>query len=322
MATNNDYHFDWADLAFGSKKPLRDLQAVFIAAPRELSAERFKQLVKTYLPKGNIVVGIAKEPYVFGLEDCPQFKALQLSSVASIIKKVNTASPQHKIYTLSYSQRDTVFIYEKIPFQEVVLINGSWYHGFHHRPEYYALVNNGTSFTKLSPFASEVEAKDFASKTKLPIVPRKGVFTESEMVQLADQSAAQSYDYAGLQTGCAIGLKNGKNYELIATAHNRVVPYETYAMHHGSERERHFSPLNDQNHYDTVHAETSLVVAAQQQKLDLKDATLFVNLLPCPACARMLCETDVAEVIYQQDHSDGYAVKLLTEAGKTVRRVV
>lgn len=321
MATNN-FHFDWAELAFGSKKPLRELDATFIAAPRELSAERFKQLVKTYLPKGNLVVGLAKEPYVLGLEDRPQFKTLQLAGVEPVITKVNAASPKYKIYTLSYSQRDTVFVYEKVAFKEVLLINGSWYHGFHHRPEYYALVNSGAQFTKLTPFSSETEAKEYATTTKLPRLPNVGLFSEIEMMGLANQAATHSYDYAGLQTGCAIGIKRGKAYDLIATAHNRVVPYETYAMHHGSEREKHCSPLNDQNHYDTIHAETMLLVAVQQQKRELQATSLFVNLLPCPACARMLCETDIAEVVYQQDHSDGYAVKLLTAAGKTVRRLV
>lgn len=319
---NNEYHFDWADLAFASKKPLRELDATFVAAPRALSTERFKQLIKIYLPKDNLIVGVAKEPYVLGLEDRPQFKTLQLEDIKPIIAKVNAASPQHKIYTLSYSQRDTVFIYEKIPFKEVLLINGSWYHGFHHRPEYYALVNSGTPFTKLSPFSSEAEAKEYATTTKLPRLSNVGLFSEIDMMGLANQAAAHSYDYAGLQTGCAIGLKRGKTYDLIATAHNRVVPYETYAMHHGSEREKHFSPLNDQNHYDTVHAETMLLVTVQQQKRELQATSLFVNLLPCPACARMLCETDIKEIVYQQDHSDGYAVKLLTEAGKSVRRLV
>lgn len=322
MATTSDYQFDWAELAFGSKKPLRELNAIFISAPRELSAQRFKQLVKTYLQKGNLVVGVAKEPYVLGLEDRPQFKTLQLDDLGPIIAKVNAASPKHKIYTLSYSQRDTVFIYEKVAFREVLLINGSWYHGFHHRPEYYALVNSGTPFTKLSPFASEDEAKTYADTTQLPKVPTKGVFTEAEILSLANQAAAHSYDYAGFQTGGALGKKKNGKYELLASAHNQIVPYETYAMHHGSEREEYYSPLNDLNHYDTIHYEVALLIKAQKRKLDLSDTTMFQTVLSCPHCTRMLAATDIAEVVYQQDHSDGYAVKLLTEAGKTVRRLV
>jgi hypothetical protein len=36
----------------------------------------------------------------------------------------------------------------------------------------------------------------------------------------------------------------------------------------------------------------------------------------------MFCATDIAEFIYTQDHSDGYAVTLLEAAHKTVKRLV
>ena len=83
--------FDWSELAFTSKKPVRELKATFIAAPRELSKKRLAQLVKQYLPQGNIVIGIAKEPYVLGFEDQPQFKMLQLDDVETLYGVVLSA---------------------------------------------------------------------------------------------------------------------------------------------------------------------------------------------------------------------------------------
>jgi deoxycytidylate deaminase len=65
-----------------------------------------------------------------------------------------------------------------------------------------------------------------------------------------------------------------------------------------------------------------MIIEAQKQKLDLTGTTVFLNLMPCPTCTRMLCDTDIAEVVYTHDHSDGYALKLLTEAGKKVRRSI
>ena len=173
------YEFDWSDLAFASKKPLKDLQAIFMAAPREISGRRFTQLVKEYLPKANLLVGLAREPFVLGLEDRPQFKMLKSGDVQAVINKVNGSNSKHKIYTLAYNQRDAIYIYEKIKFKELVLINGSWYHGFHHRPEYYALTNAGTPFSKVSPFISEQEAKDFAASVKFSALPTKGLFDEA-----------------------------------------------------------------------------------------------------------------------------------------------
>ncbi len=316
------FAFDWADLAFGSKKPLRDLEAIFLCGPRELSLGRFTQIVKEYLPQANLVVGIAKEPFVAGLEDCPQFKMLDAAMVQPVVDKVNKSGSRHKIYTLYYNQRDITYIYEKISFKYVLLVNGSWYHGFHHRPEYYALTNAGVSFSKISPFASEQEAKDYAANVEFAPLPNGGLFTELEMINLAAQAASRSFDYAAAQTGCAVGRKKSGKYELVTVAHNRIVPYETYAMHFGSERERHFSPVNDLNHYDTIHYEVALLVDALQGKMDLSGTTIFETVLSCPHCTRMLAATDITEVVYREDHSDGYAIKLLELAGKTVRRLV
>jgi len=317
----DSFTFDWTDLAFASKKPLKDLHATFLAAPRALSVQRFTQIIKEYLPKGNMVVGIAKESYVLGLEGCPQFAMLDAQAVQPVIDKVNASGSKHKIYTLRYSQRDIVYIYEKIPFRQVLLVNGSWYHGFHHRPEYYALINTGTPFDKISPFSSEQEAKDFAANTEFPPLPSNGLFSKTQMMGLAGQAARHSYDYAAAQTGCAVGRKKGDKYELLATSHNRIVPYEAYAMHFGSEREKHFSPVNDLSNYDTIHYEVALLTDALQNKRDLSGTTIFETVLSCPHCARMLAVTGITEIVYSEDHSDGYALKMLEAAGKTVRRL-
>lgn len=322
--SSSDYTFDWAEIAFSNKKAINNLKPVFIAAPRELSKERFTQLVKTYLPKSNIVLGIAKEPYIQGFEDQPQFRALSLSTVQPIINKVNASGSSHKIYTLSYYQRETEYIFEKLKWQRVVLVNGSWLYAFHTQKPYYTLVNKNIPYEYVSPFTNEDEAQAYeeALKPRL-ITPQDSgkLLSEQAMLEAASVAAKASYDY-NFQTGVALGKKTGKQYKLLVTAYNAVVPYQTYAVHYGASREKNFSPPNDLNHYDTVHAEVCLILKAQREKLNLTNTTLFINLLPCPVCSRMLTQTDITEVVYQQDHSDGYAVKMLEAAGKTVRRLV
>jgi deoxycytidylate deaminase len=332
----SQYAFDWSELAFGSKKPLRSLKATFIAAPRELSEARFKELVKQYLPHGNIVLGIAKEPFVAGFEGQPQFKTLEVATVQAVIDQVNQASKTHHIYTLAYLQRELPYILEKIPLQRVVLINGSWKHAFHTSAAYYQVASSHTPYDMVSPFTDEAEAKAYEKQADRAIIKRLDAmdalsnrsYSEQDLLGIAALSATRSYDYS-FQTGTALARpKRGKpgEYELVISTYNKVVPYQTYAMHHGASRETHFSPPNDLNHYDTVHAEVNLVIEAQKAagnpKASLKDTTLFINLMPCPSCARMLSETDIEEFVYSIDHSDGYAVKMLEAAGKKVRRVV
>jgi deoxycytidylate deaminase len=315
-------HHDWSDLAFGSKKSINNLNALFIAAPRELSTARFMQLIKEYLPKGNVVLGLAKEPYVLGLEDQPQFRMLEPATVQSIIDKVNNSASKHKIYTLSYFQRELKYILEKLDFTRIILVNGSWYFGFHLKPEYYVLASRRIDYDMVSPFASEAEARTYADTIKLPKVPGKGLFTDKEMLGIADRAAKHSFDYASFQTAVALGRKKGNKYELLATGHNQVVPFETYAMHYGSARERNFSPPNDLNHYDTIHAEIALLLKLVHKRIDAKGSTLFINLLPCPTCARMFVASDITEFVYREEHSGGYAITMLEAAGKKIRRLV
>jgi deoxycytidylate deaminase len=313
-------NFSWGELAFASKKPLNNLDAIFILAPREISPARFTQLVKAYLPEGNLVVGLAAEDYVLGFEDQPQFRMLKLNTIERIIEKVNSTDPAHTISTLNYPQRDAKYLLEKLKFRKILLINGSWKYVFHSRPEYYTIVNSHTPYKMLSPFSHVDEAKAYAAAIKFAPFKTGKLHSESEMMDLAISASKQSFDY-NAQTGVALGRRQAQYYELLTTAYNGVVPYQTYAMHHGAARERNFSPMHDLNHYDTNHAEVELVMKAQKAKMDLHGTSLFINLLPCPTCARMFTRTDIAEFIYREDHSDGYAVHLLTEVGKTIRRL-
>ncbi|MDN5274419.1 MAG: hypothetical protein JWP06_320 [Candidatus Saccharibacteria bacterium] len=320
--------FDWGELAFGSKKPLRELDAIFIVAPRELSTHRFAQLIKHYLPKGNIILGLAKETYVLGFEDQPQFRMLELDeSFKKLIAKINASSSKNKIYTLTYFQREFKHVIDKITFQKVLLVNGSWKYVFHNSEAYYILANRQIDYEMISPFASEAEALEYNERigdemrlinwSKEPT----GTFTEEEMLAFADKVAKLSFDHS-FQCGVTLGRKTDKGYEYLASTFNEVVPFQTYALHYGASREINFSPPHDLNHYDTIHAEVAMIIKAAEQKIDLNGTTLFINLLPCPSCARMFTQTTIAEFVYVQDHSAGYAVSLLEKAGKVIRRVV
>ncbi len=319
-----EYTFDWADLAFGSKKPLRSLHATFIAAPREISPARLTQLVKEYLPKASIILGLAKEDYIDGFAGQPQFRTLKQAPVQVLIDKVNALPSKHKIYTLSYFQRELVHVLEKVLPAKAVFVNGSWEYAFHNTKQYYTLVNRRIPYVLVTPFCDEAAAKAYAHKLGKEIIaptPPKGVAPSERMMELADEIAKTSFDYC-FQTGMVLAKKTGRGYEFIASSINSVVPYQTYAMHHGAERETYFSPPGDLNHYDTLHAEMEMLVHAQKRGTDLRGTTMFINLMPCPTCARTLCTTDIGEYVYRADHSNGYAVKLFETCGKVVRRLV
>ena len=316
------YDFDWAELAFSSKRPLTNLKATFIAAPRDISEARFTQLIKEYLPKGNILLGISKEAFVEGFENQPQFAMLQQKRLQKIIDKVNKASA-HKVYTLHYFQRELVAIVDKLTPPRALFINGSWARSFHTLPVYYLLSKKSIPYELVAAFADEAEALAYEKTTDKKIVAPNldGTFDEKALLILTDEVAKASYDY-GFQTGAILARSTNTGYQPVLSGFNKVVPFQTYALLNGASRETYFSPTNDQNHYDTIHAEMQLLTKALTEGISLKGLSLFVNLMPCPYCARTLSQTDIAEVVYRMDHSEGYAADLLTKAGKTVRRIV
>lgn len=311
--------FTWSDLAFGSKKPLKELEATFVVAPREISTKRFTEIVKEYLPKGHILFGIADEDYIDGFDQQPQFKTLKYDQIEQIVEKIGRSGTPYQVHILRYSQRDLPYILEKVSFQQVLLVNGSWHRSFHTRPEYYILAQKRTQFSYIAAFVDEAEARQYERSTELLALTEQigAKLSDEQLLDVASQAARLSYD-TSFQTGAALAHKG----KLLAWGYNKVVPFQTYAMLHGASRERHFSPPQDLNHYDAIHAETMLVVGAGQIGLALYGTSLYINLLPCPTCARMLSQTSISEVVYTEDHSDGYAIKLLEESGKKVRRIV
>ncbi|GAC1386844.1 MAG: hypothetical protein NVS1B7_6970 [Candidatus Saccharimonadales bacterium] len=325
--SSDSFVYDWSKLAFTSKHPVRALHAQFIVAPREMSDARLRALLKTYLLKGNVVVGMAYESHINGFAKQPQFKTLRPTALTKLMHSVNTSASPHKLYLLRYAQADVDYVLEKCCFKGVVLIRGSWQFAFHNRSTYHLLNQLNIPYEIVSPFVDETEARAYERRLKprirqsMTLPPAHSQLTETEMLQLAITVSHQSYDYS-FQTGAALAIKKGRHYQLITTGYNTVVPYQTFAMLHGSARELHFSPPHDLNHYDTIHAEVALLIAAQKKAVKLSGTSLFINLLPCPTCARMLAMTDIHEIIYQADHSDGYAIYMLEQAGKKVRRQV
>ena len=319
---NKDYCFNWLDLAFANKKDLRNLDAVFVAAPRKISQERIKQLVKQYLPKNNIVFGIAEEPFIAGFEGQDKFKTLNIKDIKDISNKVIASSSPNKVYTLQYCQRDLPNIIAKKLFKQALFINGSWANSFHTRPEYYQVVKNKIQYKLISPFCDETEAKKYALNYSETDYSKLTLNSKNDVMELVNVISQDSFDTA-TQCGVVIVSKTPENrYKVIVQANNVVVPYKTYAWHFGASKEKNFAPPGDLNYYDTVHAEVVSIIKAQQQKISLKGSSFYINLLPCPTCAKMLALTDIKELYYSVDHSDGYAVKMLELAGKKVTRLV
>ncbi|MEI6462787.1 MAG: deaminase [bacterium] len=316
-------HIKWSDIAFKKDLPFAK-PYTFISGSRDMSYERILELFKENIRSGDIVWGIYEEDYIVGFDGQIQFKTLSSSVLKQFEKKIENANIPRKIYFVKYSQKDSTFLIDKIRPTKAIFINTSWQGVFHRTEVFYGLYKREIKYDLVSPFTSEDEAKEYYSNlepdlNKLSDISsnlKKKKLSNTEIFKLIDSVSKRSFDHT-----FQVGEVLAKNGIPLLTTWNKCVPYETYPMHFGSLREKNFSPPGDLNNYDTIHSEINLLLEAIKKKSDLKDTSLYINLLPCPTCAKAIACSDIQTIYYKLDHSEGYAYKLLTQMGKKCIRV-
>ena len=68
-----------------------------------------------------------------------------------------------------------------------------------------------------------------------------------------------------------------------------------------------------------LHAEQNAIVQAARFGTDIDGATIYINTQPCVVCAKMLINSGITEVVYQNPHPDELAMSMLAESGIKVR---
>lgn len=313
---------EWATFTDSDKRSSRDMHATFVLAPRELSKARTTQLLKDLLASTHVIFGISQEDYVAGFEQQPQFAMLRPEDVLPFEQKVSSARSSHSLTVLIYPQSQVDEVIRAIRPARVIVVRGSYQHAFHRRSTHALLNKRAIPYELVSPFCDEDEAVEYLKRveTLLPDF-KQNTGDETVMFQVADVIAKRSFDYS-FQTGVVLAARqNDGSYTAIDAASNEVVPYQTYALHHGNAREMHESSFQDTTHYDTIHAEMNLLVRAMRMGHSLAGKALFINLLPCPHCARVLAKTGIVELVYRTEHSGGYAVELFKKTGIKTRKL-
>lgn len=320
-----EINYYWANATEDTIAFLRGLKATFIPAPREMSEKRLIELVKERLKKRNVILGVELSEFVDGFDNQPQFRTLPAEPAIKLARKIAGAKLPHGLYVLQYASSSPDDIIRAIRPNDVTVVRGSYHTVFHRRSTYDLLKKRNIPFELVSPFVDEAESRLFlrnveaSMRALVGLRQPKGLADENTMMTYSLDAAKGSFDYS-FQTGAVLAEKVKGGYKLIDAACNEVVPYQTHALHFGNLREEHLSPRHDLNHYDTIHAEMNLLVRAMQNGVNFEGKTLFINMMPCPSCARTLVRTRLDEVVYNEVHSDGYAVELFEKAGIKTRK--
>jgi len=305
---------DWNNLSEKDKKHISAIANMcFVAGSIVLSTKRIKELVREQKGR-SVLLGVLKDKEIPGLEDSPHFEPLRLETVKSAVKGLKNVN------ILQYFHRDAKYIIKELSPREVVFINGSWPGQIHYRSEYWKAIEAGSEVSLKSPFVNEIEAKAYEKRYSTVERNYTGKYSETELLKIAKEVAAQSWDWIG-RTGAVLARKG----KVLMTAYNRVLPYQANQLHNGSIRERLFIPAQEmlETHL-TNHAECELLEKVRRRGISLVDAELFINLFPCPFCAKVLARTDLSGIVYSQDHNLGNDIgyTILEAYGKKIRRVV
>lgn len=291
-------------------------------APRSVSPKRLTQLIKHHLENSAVIVGISKEPFVVGLEQQPQFAMTSIQTAESVIKRIQRMKPSHELSIVNYHQKEINEVIRLIRPNKLIAVRGSYYLVFHRQAIYEFLAKRHIPYELVSPFTDEEEAIQYLEKLtpELPVIDQI-TGDERAMLKASEEMAKRSFDYS-YQTGAILAEKlDDGSYSIVDGAANDVVPFQTSAMHYGNSREENLSTYQDGTHYDTIHAEMNIVTRALARGQSLDGQSLFVSLMPCPNCARILSYTGLKEIVYMDNHSGRYAVKLFERCNIATKRI-
>lgn len=73
---------------------------------------------------------------------------------------------------------------------------------------------------------------------------------------------------------------------------------------------------------NAVHAEGNAIAFAAKEGIPLKGATLYCTTAPCPACAKLIIQAGIIEVVYRETYRLSDGVDLLIKAGVKHRQVI
>ena len=70
-----------------------------------------------------------------------------------------------------------------------------------------------------------------------------------------------------------------------------------------------------------THAEQNAIIQAARMGVSIVGATLYCTHQPCTICAKMIINSGISRIVYEQGYPDEFSMRLLHEAGVTIERI-
>lgn len=70
-----------------------------------------------------------------------------------------------------------------------------------------------------------------------------------------------------------------------------------------------------------VHAEQNAIIQAAKQGISLDGATLYCTHQPCSICAKMIINSGIRRVVFNEGYPDEFSMQMFDEAGMKVEKI-
>lgn len=120
---------------------------------------------------------------------------------------------------------------------------------------------------------------------------------DQKMMRLAQDEGKKTSDWWR-----EVGAVLVKDRDVVMAQHNHHVPSDHTPYVNGDPRD--VVEAGKDSHIATaMHAEQSIIVAAAKQGIALEGASLYLNVFPCPVCAKLVAYSGIKKVYYGSGHA-------------------
>lgn len=78
---------------------------------------------------------------------------------------------------------------------------------------------------------------------------------------------------------------------------------------------------NNLTHWYVLHAEANAILKVANSTHSCKDATLYITLSPCKECSKLIHQSGIKRVVYQEGYKDDAGLQFLQKAGVTIEHI-
>lgn len=119
-----------------------------------------------------------------------------------------------------------------------------------------------------------------------------------------------------------VGAVIVKDKRILATGYNGAPSGLKHCIEIGCLREKMKIPSGERQELCRAsHAEQNAIAHAAKHGITIDGATLYCWNYPCSACAKMIINAGIKEIVYRNDYPDKLAKELLEKSGITVRKI-